>query len=151
MLDNKDRQILAQLQRDGRMSVAELSDAVSLSDTPCSRRIKKLESNGVIEGYYAKVNAQKVGLGVQAYAFVKLSANSQHLAEHFEHAVAELANVTECAVVTGAHDYLLKIVASDLESYEKFVKQGLGSLNCIAGIETTIVLKHAFVHSHLPL
>ncbi|GIU11227.1 MULTISPECIES: Lrp/AsnC family transcriptional regulator [unclassified Shewanella] len=150
-MDNKDRNILAILQRHGRIAISELAARLNMSDTPCLRRVRKLEQTGVISGYGAQIDPKEVGLNVVVYAFVRLKENSDQYAILFEESMENLDQVMECSVVTGAHDYLLKIVASDLLSYESFVKKSLGSLNCIAGIESTVVLKQNFSRNILPL
>jgi len=150
-LDKKDQQLLNALQDNARTSVSELAHSVSLSDTPCLRRIKKLESANVISGYHAAINPKAVELNVSVYAFVRLNQNSVAAAEQFEQQVEKLDHVLECSVISGSYDYLLKIVAADLESYESFVKHKLGSIDCIANIESTVVLKQAFTKRHLPL
>lgn len=151
ILDNKDKAIVEILQRDGRISMSELAQAVNLSDTPCLRRVKKLEQAGVIENYQAALNRQAFNLNVLVYAFVRLSANSDKLATQFEQTVSSLAQVLECSVVTGAYDYLLKIIAEDLEDYESFVKKSLGTMDYIATIESTVVLKQTFSRNTLPI
>ena len=151
ILDKKDKVIVEKLQRNGRMSMSELAQEVSLSDTPCLRRVKKLEQAGVIEGYQAILNRQAFSLNVLVYAFVRLSANSDKLANQFEQSVEQLEQVLECSVVTGAYDYLLKIIAEDLEDYESFVKKSLGRLDFIATIESTVVLKQTFSRNTLPI
>lgn len=150
-MDQKDKEILHHLQKNGRMSISELAEKVSLSDTPCLRRVKKLESSGVISGYSALLDNKTLGLNVHIYAFVKLQSNTDNLAEQFESSVAELANVLECSVVSGGHDYLLKIVAKDLEDYERFVKKSLGKITAISAIESTVVLKQTFSKTALPI
>ena len=150
-LDKKDHQLLRLLQTHGRTSVSELATHVNLSDTPCLRRIKKLESSNVICGYHAALNPRALGLNVLVYAFVRLSQNSVGAAQMFEEQVEKLNHVLECSVISGSYDYLLKIIAADLESYESFVKHKLGSINCIANIESTVVLKQTFSKKQLPL
>lgn len=150
-LDKKDKNIVAVLQQQGRISISELAQQVNLSDTPCLRRVKKLEQQGVITGYGAQLNRQALGLNVLVYAFVRLTVNSDNFAQQFEHTVANLEQILECSVVTGAYDYLLKIVADDLEGYESFVKKSLGRLDFIANIESTVVLKQTFSRSSLPI
>ena len=151
ILDKKDRLIVEILQRNGRISMSDLAQEVNLSDTPCLRRVKQLEQAGVIEGYQATLNRQAFNLNVLVYAFVRLSANSDKLATQFEQTVASLDQVLECSVVTGAYDYLLKIIAEDLEDYEGFVKKSLGRIDDIATIESTVVLKQTFSRNVLPI
>ncbi|WP_409424296.1 MULTISPECIES: Lrp/AsnC family transcriptional regulator [unclassified Pseudoalteromonas] len=151
MLDNKDQQLLVALQSQARMSVSELANTINLSDTPTLRRIKKLEQEQVIIGYHAAINPKSLNLNVLVYAFVRLCQNSVSAAQQFEQHVKKLPHVLECSVISGSHDYLLKIISQDLESYEQFVKHQLGSLSCIANIESTVVLKQSFSKKQLPL
>ncbi|MBL0688417.1 MAG: Lrp/AsnC family transcriptional regulator [Pseudoalteromonas sp.] len=151
MLDNKDQQLLVALQSQARMSVSELANTINLSDTPTLRRIKKLEQEQVIIGYHAAINPKSLNLNVLVYAFVRLCQNSVSAAQQFEQHVEKLPHVLECSVISGSHDYLLKIITQDLESYEQFVKHQLGSLSCIANIESTVVLKQSFSKKQLPL
>lgn len=151
MLDKKDQQLLIALQTNARMSVADLASHISLSDTPCLRRIKKLEQANIITGYHAAINPKALKLNVLVYAFVRLNQNSASAALLFEQHVEKLTHVLECSVISGSYDYLLKIIAHDLESYEQFVKHQLGSLSCIANIESTVVLKQSFSKKQLPL
>ena len=151
MLDNKDQQLLVALQSQARMSVSELANTINLSDTPTLRRIKKLEQEQVIIGYHAAINPKSLNLTVLVYAFVRLCQNSVSAAQQFEQHVEKLPHVLECSVISGSHDYLLKIISQDLESYEQFVKHQLGSLSCIANIESTVVLKQSFSKKQLPL
>ncbi|KPZ63238.1 Leucine-responsive regulatory protein [Pseudoalteromonas sp. P1-16-1b] len=151
MLDNKDQQLLVALQSQARMSVSELANTINLSDTPTLRRIKKLEQEQVIIGYHAAINPKSLNLNVLVYAFVRLCQNSVSAAQQFEQHVEKLPHVLECSVISGSHDYLLKIISQGLESYEQFVKHQLGSLSCIANIESTVVLKQSFSKKQLPL
>jgi DNA-binding Lrp family transcriptional regulator len=150
-VDNKDREILDLLQKNGRMSISEIAVKVSLSDTPCLRRVKKLEELGIISGYGAQLNNKELGLNVLIYAFIKLQGNTDKNAEQFEQSVLALDNVLECSVISGRHDYLLKIIAKDLEDYERFVKKSLGNISAINAIESTVVLKQTFAKTSLPL
>ena len=151
MLDKTDRELLRQLQSNARASNALLAERINLSPTPCLRRVRKLESSGVIKGYAAVVDPAAVGLSVAAFAFVKLEKNTAENGEAFEQAVALLPEVMECCVVTGIHDYVLRIVAKDLNAYERFLKAELATLDGVADIETTIILNQAMSRSVLPL
>lgn len=150
-MDAKDREILNLLQKNGRMAISELASQVSLSDTPCLRRVKKLEESGVISGYSAQLDNKELGLNVLVYAFIKLQGNTDKNAEVFEQSALALDNVLECSVISGRHDYLLKIIAKDLEDYERFVKKSLGGISAIDAIESTVVLKQTFAKTSLPL
>ena len=150
-MDAKDREILNLLQKNGRMAISELASQVSLSDTPCLRRVKKLEESGVISGYSAQLNNKALGLNVLVYAFIKLQGNTDKNAEVFEQSALALDNVLECSVISGRHDYLLKIIAKDLEDYERFVKKSLGGISAIDAIESTVVLNQTYAKTSLPL
>ncbi len=150
-LDKKDRQILSLLQKQGRIAISDLADAVNLSDTPCLRRVRKLEQAGFIEGYHATLSARALNLNVLVYALIRLNKNSASAADAFEQSVSELPQVLECSVITGSYDYLLKIIAEDLAGYEQFVKQSLGHIDTIADIESTVVLKQTFARNQLPI
>lgn len=150
-VDGKDLAILDLLQYRGRMTTTEVAQQVNLSDTPCLRRIKKLEQEGIIKGYQAILDREKLNLSILVYALVRLNANSDKLADEFESEVEALEQVMECSVITGSYDYLLKIVAKDLSHYESFVKKSLGQISSIAAIESTVVLKQTFSRNQLPL
>ena len=150
-IDKKDTQLLRILQTDAKISNSALAKQVNLSDTPCLRRIKKLQSSGVIVGYHAVLNREAIGLNVLVYAFIKLNENSANAADKFENHVGLLDAVISCSVISGSYDYLLEIVAKDLADYEYFVKHQLASLNTIAAIESTIVLKQTFSKRILPI
>ena len=150
-VDAKDQQILALLQQNGRISMSELAQQVNLSDTPCMRRVNKLQQAGYISGYHARINAAKLGYDVVVYALIKLQQNSAKTADAFEQHIDACLNVQECSVITGEYDYLLKIIAKDLGSYEQFVKHQLGSIAGIAAIDSTVVLKERFSRWQLPL
>jgi DNA-binding Lrp family transcriptional regulator len=150
-IDSKDLSILSILQKKGRIAISELATKLNMSDTPCLRRVKKLEQAGVIIGYSAQINPDSVGLNAMVYVFIRLTENSDISADLFENAMKKLPEVLECSVITGSHDYLLKIIANDLLGYESFVKKSLGSLTCIASIESTVVLKQTFSTGELPI
>lgn len=150
-LDKIDRQILRVLQLEGRISNAELSERVNLSPTPCLRRVKRLEDTGVIHRYVAELDRSQLGLKVSAYVFVRLQRNSTVNAERFEHAIGGLSQVEECSVLSGEYDYLVKVVAQDLEDYERFIKQQLAAIEEVDTINTTIILKQVMSRQPLPV
>lgn len=150
-LDRIDLELLRQLQADGRTKNVDLAERVNLSPTPCLRRVRKLEASGVIRRYAAVVDEAAVGLNVGAFAFVKLDRNTAARGEAFEKTVARLSDVMECCVVTGAHDYVLRIVAQDLGAYERFIKEKLATIKGVADIETMIILNRTMARSVLPL
>ncbi len=150
-LDKIDRQILRVLQREGRISNSELSERVNLSPTPCLRRVKRLEDAGVIHRYVAELDRRQLGLKVSAYVFVRLQRNSTVNAEQFERAIGSLIQVEECSVLSGEYDYLVKVVATDLEDYERFIKQQLAAIEEVDTINTTIILKQVMSRQPLPV
>ena len=139
-MDDIDWRLLAELKRDARISNVELAERVNLSPTPCLRRVKKLEQKGIIKRYEAVLDMEALGYEVSAYAFVKLTRKSLDITERFERDIRRLDTVTECSVIAGSYDYLLRIVARSLHDYEMFLKKGLARIESIADIESIIEL-----------
>ena len=134
-LDAIDRKILASLQSDGRITMAELADKVGLSVSPCHRRVKLLEERGVITRYIASVDQKSLGLHVSVFISIKLARQKEEDLNRFERAISKWDEVLECYLMTGNRDYLLRVVAADLSSYEAFLKTKLTRLDGIASIE----------------
>jgi Lrp/AsnC family leucine-responsive transcriptional regulator len=139
-LDDIDRKIIGELQRNCRLTSQELADRVGLSASPCARRVRILEENGAIKGYVAVIDQAKVGLPVNVFASVKLERQREEELDTFSHAIAQWPEVADCYLMTGQRDYLLRIVVRDLESYERFLKEKLTRLTCIASIESSFAL-----------
>ena len=140
MLDSVDRRMLAVLQEDGRITNQDLSQKVGLSPTPCLRRLKRLEDTGVIQGYCATVDPKAYGLPFSVFVSVRLSQQTQeHIAE-FEKAVEGWNEVTECYLMTGSQDYLLRVLTDGIEGYERFLKQKMTRLKCIQSVESNFAL-----------
>ena len=139
-LDYIDISILAALQDNSRISNAELSAKVNLSQTPCLRRLRRLEQSGLIERYSVQLNHQMIGANVSAFVCVKGNKNTSGNASAFESAVANLPEVTECCVLAGAHDYMLRVSTATLQSFEIFLKEKLANVPMAEGIESTIIL-----------
>ena len=150
-LDRIDLSILDYLQREGRATTLELSDAAGLSPSPCHRRQKLLEESGVITGYVALLDQDRVGLPVNVMVSVELAGQTQELLEAFETAVAELPEVMECMLMTGASDYLLRVVAADLAAYEEFLRTRLTRLPGVRGVRSAFALKRVIYRTNLPL
>jgi Lrp/AsnC family leucine-responsive transcriptional regulator len=150
-LDSVDLRLLELLQSNGRITNLELAEQLGLSPTPVARRWKRLEEEGYIRGYAALVDRKKLGYSVSAYIMVRLRSNKWQMAEQFERSVAQLNQVMDCAVVTGNADYLLRVVARDLEDYERFVKRELAVIDSVETIDSTIVLSQTVERSNLPL
>lgn len=150
-IDHTDQKILALLQSDARMSNAELAERVNLSPTPCLRRLRKLEDGGYITRYTAVLNQKKLGFRVSAYVFVNLEKNTKDNGRIFETAVSLLPEVVECSVVAGRHDYVLKVVAADLEDYDRFMKESLAEVGPVADLESMIILSQNRLPGGLPI
>ena len=133
-LDDIDRKILAVLQADGRISLADLSAKVGLSPSPCLRRIRILERDGIIARYVAVLDQGKVGLPVSVFVSIKLESQREQALECFNKAIAKWPEVLECYLMTGPRDYLLRIVVADLSAYERFLKQKLTKVDGIASM-----------------
>lgn len=151
ILDRIDCKILGELQTDGRLSVAELATRVGLSASPCLRRVRALEEEGVIARYVAVLDQRAVGLPVSVFISIKLESQREEALEHFNKGVANWPEVLECYLMTGPRDYLLRVVVADLEAYERFVKTKLTRLSGIASIESSFALGQVKYTNVLPL
>jgi len=140
VLDRQDRQILALLQDNGRMTNLELSEKIGLSPTPCLRRVKRLEEEGVILGYAAIIDQKAYGLPLSVFVSIRLSQQAEEQIKEFEKAVAGWHEVTECYLMTGSRDYLLHVYADGIEGYERFLKQKMTRLKCIQSVETNFAM-----------
>ena len=150
-LDGVDRKILAQLQTDGRMSLSDLAGKVGLSPSPCLRRVRILEREGVISRYVAVLDQRAVGLPVSVFVSIKLERQKQDALDQFAKAIARWPEVLECYLMTGPRDYWLRVVVPDLAAYERFVKQKLTRLDGIASIESSFALEQVKYTNVLPI
>jgi len=115
-IDQIDRKILRALQADGKITVGELAEKVGLSPSPCARRVRLMESSGVIKGYAAILDQKRVGLPISAFASIKLERQREEDLDRFAEAVARWPEVVDCYLMTGQRDYLMRIVVRDLEA-----------------------------------
>jgi Lrp/AsnC family transcriptional regulator, leucine-responsive regulatory protein len=150
-LDAIDRKILEHLQVDGRMSLNDLADKVGLSPSPCLRRVRMLERDGVISRYVAVLDQRAVGLPVSVFVSIKLDSQRQESLDRFDKAIARWPEVLECYLMTGPRDYWLRVVVPDLDAYERFVKQKLTRLEGIASIESSFALQQVKYTNVLPV
>lgn len=150
-LDPIDARILDILQQDAGLSVAEVADRVGLSASPCWRRIKRLEDEGVIRGYVARLDPKALGLGALAYVFVSLIDHSDDTLSAFGDLVDQEARIVECESVTGACDFLLKVAARDPEDLEAFLKRGMLAGGLVRVSQTHFILRQAKTRSPWPL
>ena len=139
-IDRLDLRILAQLQKNGRMTNVDLADAVGLSPSPCLIRVKRLEQAGYISGYGAHIRLEKLGDTLTVFTEVTLSDHHRETFVRFEAAIREVDEVLECHLVTGSRDYVLKVMSAGLEHYERFIKEKIARLKCVASIETSFVM-----------
>lgn len=134
-------QILAALQVDGRLSSAELADRVSLTPSPCWRRVKRLEDDGVIRGYRAEVDVKKLGFGVTAFVSISLDKKGAEHVKAFEDAVRDIPEVLSCHCVSGRYDHQLTVIARDLDAFGDLTRYVLGALPGVKEVYTSFVLK----------
>jgi len=120
-LDRIDRRILRTLQADGRISITELAERVGLSATPCSERVKRLERDGVVAGYHARLNPHALGQGLLVFVEIRLAAKSGRIFEEFKREVLKLPNVLECHLVSGDFDYLIKARIPEMNAYRRLL------------------------------
>lgn len=150
-LDKVDLAILAKLQQDGRLPNAKLAEVFALSEASCWRRQKRLEESGVIEGYRAILNRRKLGIGVVAFVQIVCTQHGDAVTAHFERQVKASPNVVECHNITGEADFLLKVVAKDLDDYSRFVERVLRQLPGVLSIRSSISLREMKAATGLPV
>lgn len=150
-LDRTDYKILHYLQNSGRISNADLADAVGLSPSPCLRRVKVLENAGIVKQYVALVDAKAVGLPISVIVNVSLHSQERVSLLEFETRVAEYEEVLECYLMTGNFDYTLRVVAPDLDSYQRFLADKLTRIDGVANIQSSLTLKQVVYRTELPL
>lgn len=150
-LDGIDRRILEALQSDGRLSNVELAGRVGLSPSPCLRRVRQLESAGLIKGYGAHLSRRRLGLGVMAFVQVQLDRHEDPLVADFERAVSAVPEIIACYAVTGAYDFLLQVVARDLDDFGTLAMNVLLRLPGVKDIHSSLALHTMKDGSALPL
>jgi DNA-binding Lrp family transcriptional regulator len=150
-LDRIDQAILAELQRDGRLSNRELAEKVHLSESACLRRVRGLEEAGVIDRYAALVSQPKVGLPGNVFVSITLNRQEQADLAAFEEAVKRVPEVMECYLMTGAQDYLLRVVVSDPADFERLHSQHLTRLPGVARVQSSFALRTVRKSAELPV
>ena len=150
-LDDTDRRILRVLQRQGRLSNADLAEAVHLSQSACHRRVARLEAAGIIAGYVALVNPRAVGRKTVVFVEITLSGQADEVLSAFEAAVARVPEVLECHLMAGTADYLLKVVAEDTEVFAALHRRALASLPGVAQLQSSFSLKTVVSTTALPV
>ena len=150
-MDATDAKIVQALQRDGRQRLADLSETVGLSATPLARRIARLEESGVITGYSARVDQEKLGLPLNAFIFVELEHQSRDAVAAFETALRRFDEVMECYLMTGTRDVLIRVVARDLASFDRFLEDGLMQVPGIRNMRSSFALRTMIRRDVLPM
>jgi len=149
--DAIEKRILAALQKDGRLTNVQLAAAVGLSPSACLRRVQALEAAGVLTGFDVRLDARKLGLGLTAIVLVQIAQDKLEDTERFRATLAALPEVLACYAVTGEYDYVLRVVAPDLEGYETFVMKRLLKLPGVRHVQSSFVLETVKDSSALPL
>jgi Lrp/AsnC family leucine-responsive transcriptional regulator len=150
-LDRYDAVILDELQRDGRRPIVELAEKVGLSSTPCARRVKLLEQDGIIQGYTAVIDPARLGLKMQAFVQVRLSRHTDENIEQFRRAVDNMEEVISCYAMTGAFDLLVQVLVTDLDQLSNVVLKKLMSIRAVRDVHSSIVLNTIKRSSRVPV
>ena len=150
-IDQTDRRILQVLQRQGRISNADLSDQVNLSASACHRRVQRLESDGYIRNYVALLDARKMQVPTTVFVEITLQGQADELLEAFEKAVARIPDVLECHLMAGTADYILKVVAENTEDFARIHRQHLARLPGVAQMQSSFALRTVFKTTALPV
>lgn len=150
-IDGFDTRIVRALASDGRLSTTELAERVGLSASACSRRLARLEADGVIKGYQAVIDARAIGLGITAFVEISLDRQNDEALRAFEAAARKCPNILSCFLMSGASDYLLRIAARDLSDFERLHAGVLGHLPYVARIESKFALREAIDRPLVPI
>lgn len=150
-IDDIDRRILQALQQDGRISVVQLAELVGLSVTPCLRRLKRLEADGIIRGYRADLDPKRAGCALQAFIEVRLGDHAETTVERFEQAILQRPEVVACYAMTGNVDFLLHVMTSDLDALSDFATKYLLRVPGVRESHTSIVFSVLKEKTGIPL
>lgn len=149
-LDRQDLILLSELQRDSRQTVQQLGDAAGLSSTPTWKRIKEMEATGVIRGYTALVDREKVGLSLAVLAEINLTRHSEDDVRRFEREAQACPQVVSCYATTGQADYVIKVLVPDIKAYESFLHERLFKMPGVTHVRSSVVLKEIKADTRLP-
>jgi len=150
-VDKMDAKILHLLAQDGRMSWRDLADRIGLSLTPTLRRVRRLEEAGIISGYSARFDEQRLGFGITMYVMVTLEKQTEETLKVFERRVADVPEIMSCYLMTGEADYILRIVVSDLQSYQRFMLDVLTRIPGVSRIQSALAIKPVFQRNAPPI
>lgn len=151
-LDRYDRQILAALQRDGRISNQELAEQIGLSPSPCLRRVRALEEAGLIRGYRALLDAKALGYSLMALIHISMDQHTPERFQHFEREIQDVPEVLECLLITGQDaDYQLKVVVKDMDGYQELLLNRITRIQGVTGVHSSFVLRRVVDNTALPV
>jgi len=151
-LDRYDRRILEVLQEEGRISNQELADRIGLSPSPCLRRIRALEEAGIITGYRALLDAQRLGFNLVALISISMDRHTPERFARFDAAIAAIPEILECLLITGRDaDYQLKVVVRDMDAYQDLLLNKITRLEGVSGVHSSFVLRRVVDRTSLPL
>ena len=150
-IDRIDLRILDQLQQDSSLPMAELAERVGLSTSPCWRRVRRMQESGLIKGQSAQLERHRLGLGFVVYAFIKLTIPNRDALNKFEGVMRVWPEVVLCECMTGAADYLIKVVTTDVQGYDRFLRDKLLATGMVADVQSRIVVHTVKETTRLPL
>ena len=150
-LDPIDRQLLTELQAEGRVTNVELAQRVGLTAPPCLRRVRALEDAGIIRGYHADLDLAKLGFAITVFALVSLKSQAEEALRQFEDHMRTLPEVRECHMLNGEIDFILKIVSKDLQSFQEFLTSKLTPAPNVASVKTSLTIRTAKQEPGIPL
>lgn len=150
-LSDIDKKILFVLQEDSDLTNNELADQVGLSTAPCWRRVKRLEDMGLITKRVALLDPKMLGLNIVVFASVKLSSHTEESLDHFEKSIRIYPEVTECYTISGSMDYMLRIITTDMQSYEKFLRQKLLKMDMVNEVHSRFAVTNVKYSTAVPL
>ncbi|NVD44351.1 Lrp/AsnC family transcriptional regulator [Qipengyuania atrilutea] len=149
--DDIDQRLLAELQEEGRITNVDLAQRVGLTAPPCLRRVRALEEDGVIKGYHAELDAAKLGYTIMVFAMVSLKSQAEDALREFEEHVRALPQVRECHMLNGEIDFILKVVAEDLQSFQEFLTGKLTPAPNVESVKTSLTIRTAKNEPGVPL
>lgn len=139
-IDRTDKKILEILQKNAKITNAKLSQEIGLSPAPTLERVRKLEARGIISGYHAKLNMSKVGLGVSTFVMVSLKGHNKKNIDSFLNKIKDVENIVECHHITGSGDFILRIVAEDIESYQELMLDKVSEIEVTDSLQSMVIL-----------
>ena len=139
-LDKIDRKILDILQSNAKITNAQLSKEIGLSPAPTLERVKKLENSGIIKSYHAKLDTDKIGMGVSTFVYATLKGHNKHNIEIFLDAINKIDEIIECHHVTGSGDFVLKVIAADIASYQKLMLEKVSDISVVDNLQSMVIL-----------